>query len=410
MQAIQYTKNIPRYLLTRALAPYWNEIGSSPVSLIQLVDTAPPALPGAEWVRVRPLLSGICGSDLSTIQAKGSPAFSPFVSCPFVLGHEVVGIVTEVGAAVTEVGVGDRVVIEPALHCRVRGIQPLCQPCQRGRYGNCEHITQGTLAAGMQTGFCRTTGGGWSASLVAHQLQIHKVPATLANRAAVLTEPLSCAIHAVLKAMPLEENQTVLVMGCGTIGLLTIAALRGLGFAGRVVAIAKYSHQAELAEQLGATLGFPADNYLYNRLTEAFQMQRFQPELGKPVLLGGVDCTFDCVASATTLDDALRFTRAGGKIVLVGMPVAARDIDWSLLWFKELQLVGAYTYGMELYQGQQISTFELAFRVLEAQQDILQRLVTGEYPLQDYRTALRVALDPGNSKSIKTVLFPEVPE
>ena len=115
MKAIQYTKSIPRYLVMRHLGKRWRNLYTSFVSCVHLVDIPEPQLPTPEWVKVRTRLSGICGSDLAIITAKGSPYFSPFTSTPFVLGHEIVGEIAETGAAVEGFSVGARVVIEPAL-------------------------------------------------------------------------------------------------------------------------------------------------------------------------------------------------------------------------------------------------------------------------------------------------------
>ncbi|MEG4533977.1 alcohol dehydrogenase catalytic domain-containing protein [Microcoleus sp. D2_18a_D3] len=402
MLAIRYVKSIPRYLMVRSLAPYWQDVSTGALSCIELAEIPVPALPNAEWVRISPRLSGICGSDLSTIQAQGSPYLSPFVSCPFVFGHEIVGTVAEIGAKVTGIALGDRVVIEPALSCRIRGIEPTCRQCQQENYGTCENLTQGHIAPGLQTGYCQSTGGGWSSALVAHQLQIYPVPETLSDEEAVLMEPFSCAIHAVLKVMP-TAPQTVLVIGCGLIGLLTIAALRSLGFEGKLLVIAKYPHQAELAKTLGADQIFPTDKLLYTQLRQALDCQIFYPELGKPVLTGGADCSFDCVASSTSIDDALRFTRSQGNVILVGMPSIPQGIDWTAIWFKELHIRGSYAYGLETYQGAKMRTFDLAIKIIQQQSGLLSRLVTGHYPLQKYQTALHAAMNPGKSKAIKTV-------
>ena len=300
MEAIQYMKSVPRYLMVRMLGGRWARLRTGPLSCIRLAEVPEPELPAPEWVRIRPRLSGVCGSDLATISAKGSPYFSPFVSCPFVFGHEVVGETME----------GARVVIEPSLSCTVRGLEP-CHQCAVGNYGNCEQITKGVISAGIQTGYCRDTGGGWSRSLVAHPFQVHSVPEGLSDEEAVLIEPFACALHAALRGRP-EDGATVLVMGCGSIGLLTIAALRAVGSRCRIVAVARYPHQEEAAQRLGADEVLGAGRDLYSAICKATGAERHQPELGKPVLVGGAEVVFDCVGSATAIDDALRFTRAKG--------------------------------------------------------------------------------------------------
>ena len=144
--------------------------------------------------------------------------------------------------------------VEPVLHCAVRGIQPPCTACRQGHDENCTNITAGDISAGVQTGYCRDTGGGWSGSLVAHDVQLHKVPDTVGNEQAVLVEPLSCALHVVLQTIDRREtpSDNVLVVGCGTIGLLTDRRPAHFGAPGRLFAVARYPHQRELALQLGA--------------------------------------------------------------------------------------------------------------------------------------------------------------
>jgi threonine dehydrogenase-like Zn-dependent dehydrogenase len=146
-QAIEFFRSVPRWLLVRSLFRRWNGIATGALSCIRLADVPPPPpLPAPEWVRIKPRLSGVCGSDLSAIACQGSPYFSPFVSTPFVLGHELVGEIVETGANVpAQWKAGARVVIEPALSCEVRGITPPCKPCAAGEYAHCENILKGSI-------------------------------------------------------------------------------------------------------------------------------------------------------------------------------------------------------------------------------------------------------------------------
>jgi len=335
-------------------------VGIAGLSSISLRDIPVPELPGADWLGVRPVLSGICGSDLSAICAKGSPYFSPLTSTPFVPGHEVVGVVEEVGDGVSRwessrgrgsIGVGDRVVLEPALGCEVRGIEPMCEACRAGRIGLCRCVTRGAISAGIQTGYCRDTGGGWSERFVAHRSQLYAVPDGLSDEAAVLAEPLACALHGVGRVWPIAAD-AVCVMGCGSVGLLTIAALRGRGFGGRVLAIAKYDHQVRFAKRLGADEVLPAGVRgnamgVYGRWADAMNAELYRPEMGRPTVLGGMDVMFDCIGSSRSIDDAIRFTSGGGDMVLVGMPGIAAGVDWTAMWYKEVRVHASYAYGLE---------------------------------------------------------------
>ena len=184
-------------------------------------------MPAADWVHVDPILSGICGSDLATLDGRSSRYFEDIVSFPFVPGHEVVGTLTE-DARGAEGGVlpaGSRVVLQPVLGCAARGIEPMCPACQAGNVGNCGSIAFGHIRPGLQTGFCADTGGGWSTSgLVAHSSQLYAVPDALSDADAVTVEPVACAVHAVLGA-PITDGDVVAIIGAGTVGLLVTAAL-----------------------------------------------------------------------------------------------------------------------------------------------------------------------------------------
>src|SRR5215212_10002382 len=214
----------------RAGAKRIKGLATSRLSPLQLEEIPEPEVPTPEWVRVKPLLSGICGSDLGTLSAESSPYFSPITSPPFVMGHEVFGVVAEDNSGFSA---RERVVVEPALGCAVRGIDPPCAYCASGRYALCVNVAKGDISPGIQTGFCGDTGGGWSeGTLVAHSSQLHRVSGAVSDEAAVAIEPLACAVHAALKANP-GPNETTLVIGAGSVGLLVIAALRRLTNAGQ---------------------------------------------------------------------------------------------------------------------------------------------------------------------------------
>ena len=171
MKTLQYRRSITRYALLKLLGQRFPGICNSRVSPVALRDIPEPELPTPQWARVAPKLAGICGSDIATLCAKGSPYLAPITSMPFVLGHEVVGVVTEIGAEVERVKVGDRVVLHPALGCKVRGIDPPCAACREGKEALCRNVTTGDISAGIQTGYCRDTGGAFSESFVAHESQ-----------------------------------------------------------------------------------------------------------------------------------------------------------------------------------------------------------------------------------------------
>ncbi len=411
MRSVQFRKSVWRYLLVKALGARLPWLFTSPLGLVTLREVPSLPLPSPYWVRVRPRLCGICGSDLAVITAKSSLFLSPLTSVPFTFGHEIVGEVVEVGSAVTKVRVGERVVVEPALGCFVRELSSPCPSCVEGNYACCERLTEGVISAGVQTGYCRDTGGGLSDELVAHEWQLFPVPESLSDEEAVLVEPFSCALHAVLKARRHHPApHSVLVLGCGAMGLLTIAAWRAVEQAldespVPIIAVGKYPHQRERAQRLGASEVLPADQRLYERLKELSRAQLFRPELGKPTVLGGFDVVFECVGSQSTLNDAVRWARANGLVVLVGMP-AEPKVTWTSVWFKELRIIGAYAYGVEEWQGRKIRTFELALQLLAGKQANLQGLVTHRFPLAQWQVAVQTALRAGRRGAVKVTVAP----
>ncbi len=329
-----------------------------------------------------PRLGGICGSDTSAITGHASLYLDPLTSYPFVPGHEVVG----------ELDDGTRVVVEPALGCRVRGVEPECPRCAEGRRGLCENVTEGSLEVGLQTGYCASTGGGWGEVLVAHESQLHAVPDELPDEAAVLVEPLACCVHAALRGGAGPED-VVVVLGAGTIGLLTIAALRLFTPPRRLIAVAKHPFQREQARRLGADVVVRPDD-VFQRVRFATRARRLEgPD--RPLLLGGADLTFECTGSARGLNEATRFTRAGGRVVAVGMP-GEEKVDWAPIWQRELTVMGAYAYGMEA-GGR--STFELA---IDAARELALEGLTGPlFGLAEYRDAIAYALEAGRLSAAK---------
>ena len=397
MLALQYKKSVPRYLLMRVGAKRIKGLETGRFSPLQLEEIPEPKLPTSDWVRVKPLLSGICGSDLGTLSAESSPYFSPLTSPPFVMGHEVFGVVVEGNSGFTR---GERVVVEPALGCAVRGIEPPCAYCASGRYALCVNVAKGDISPGIQTGFCGDTGGGWTeGTLVAHPSQLHRVPEEVPDEAAVAIEPLACAVHAALKLDPRPE-ETALVIGAGSVGLFVVAALKKLTRAGRIICVAKHARQKKEASRLGADeVVHPKE--LYEELPEALGAERYKPELGKPVVMGGADKVFECVGASGTIEDAARLARPGGEVALVGMPAARSCLDLTALWHKEVKLAGAYAYSIEEYGGERVSSFELALRV--ASEIKPESLVGPRFGLREYPEAIAAARSAGRDGHVKVV-------
>jgi threonine dehydrogenase-like Zn-dependent dehydrogenase len=155
MRALVFSRKPARYAAAMVAGSIRPGRGAR-VGPLSLRDVDPPDLPGDDWLRLRPRLSGICGSDLATIDGQSSRYFEPIVSFPFTPGHEIVGDLED----------GRRVAVVPVLTCTTRGITPPCDQCAAGRINLCERTAFGHREPGLQCWFCESTGGGWSQEMV----------------------------------------------------------------------------------------------------------------------------------------------------------------------------------------------------------------------------------------------------
>ncbi len=401
MKAIQMTDSIPRFAMSKGVSRLRADTFWGPLGCMRYRDVEPPALPTPEWLRVRTTYGGICGSDISTITLHASTTTSVFTSFPFTFGHENTGVISELGPETPEgFEVGQRVVVDPLLSYEQRGIEnPDGIPANL-----CQFWDQGDLSEGLMTGFCRDTGGSWSEEFVAHPSQILPVPDHVSDEEAVLTEPFAVSLHAVLQNMP-SDDDTVLIIGGGVIGLCTIAALRGLGSKARIVAIARYPFQAEEAQRLGAdvVLGKTRGKVLEQNLLDTLGARSLKPVLGPNLIVGGADIVFDCVGSPSSFEQGIRFAGSGGTVVLIGLAGKLDGVDWTPVWLNELTIKGAFTYAMEEWQGEEISTMALALRLMAEEKVYLGRLVTHRFRLDDYREALTTVTSKGSSGVVKAV-------
>jgi threonine dehydrogenase-like Zn-dependent dehydrogenase len=407
MLALEMFRSLPRTVAGRAMGGRIPVVGSVTMPL-RLVTIDPPRAHRPGWAPLRTRLSGICGSDLGALSGRTSLYFSALVSLPFVPGHEVVADLT---ADCEDLPRGTRVVIDPVLSCAARGVGP-CPDCAAGATNRCSRVTVGHLAPGLQTGFCRDTGGGWGQQLVAHRSQLHPVPEGYADEQAVLIEPLACAVHAALRA-GVRDNARVLVSGAGSVGLLTTLALRELTPAGEIIVVAKHGRQRELAVELGATEVVAPDEVLrrVRRVTGAFQLE---PDFSRAFLLGGVDVAVDAVGSKGSLETCLHATRAGGRVLLSGMPPGA---DLSAAWYRELEVVGSYASARRETlphlledQAADLPADRGAFGIATelAAHDAVARLAksVAPYPLHRWREALDHAQSAGRLGTVKVAFDP----
>lgn len=402
MNAVSFAAPIPTYLVTLVGSRLSDSLLVGPHACTRYGIVATPELPGPDWVRVRTRVGGICGSDLGIVGLATSPSTSPFSSFPFVLGHELVGTIETLGPDVRSFGVGDRVVVNPLLSCVARSVTPPCEDCAAGHPSRCRHFTDGALPPGMFIGTTRGLGGGWGEYFVAHASQLLRVADHVPDKAAVMTEPFACCVHAVRGHLP-QPGHRALVIGAGTMGLLTVAALRALAPDVAVTSMARHQFQAAHATRLGASRVVMARGDYLPELADAAGTRLLKPIIGRPVGIGGFDHVYICVTGTRSVEDAMRFARAGGVITLVGNASTLNGLDWTPLWLKELTLRGILAYGHHGHGAASVSAFQEAADLIASGHVPLESLVTHEFALKDYRGALTAARAKGSGDSVKVV-------
>ena len=418
MRAVTFKVSVPGFLLAKSLGRWSEAAVYGRLSGVRVEDRDAIALPGPDWVRAEVLLSGICGSDIGNLTYSASPAMEPFGSFPAVLGHEIVARVVEVGSEHLEHLVGQRVTVDPFIHCRVRGWaeEAWCPSCASGRHATCElageegplEIDGRPFAPGLTQGYHRSVPGGWGAEIVAHASQVFPVADELDDRRAVLIEPLAVGLHAVLNAPRPSNDDPVLVLGSGPIALGTIWALRASGFDGEILAQTKRAREAELARIFGAsTIITPGDEARQAIIDTG--ARAYMPIVGDEVYSGGgFPLVFDCVGSAQTLAQSLGWARPRGHVVMLGCAAQLSRLDLTFVWAREVTVQGFVGYGLEHWRGQTRHTFEFTHDLLLEMGTPVDEMVTHVFAIDQARAALSAAANRRRSGAVKVVFDPRL--
>ncbi|KAI8630365.1 GroES-like protein [Xylariaceae sp. FL1651] len=275
-------------------------------------------------VKVRPAFVGICGTDLHEYQSQtlipkpGAPHKLSNETAPVTLGHELSGIIEEVGPDVpgsAGLKVGDRVAVLPLLYCRT------CVPCQDG-FPNC-CVTNGFL--GLSGG-----GGGLSDYVCVRYEAVFKLSDNISLEVGALVEPLAVAWHAVAES-GIKAGQASLVFGTGPIGLAVIQCLKAIN-AGEIIAVEVAAQRQQFAKQFGAThILDPTSVDVVKRARELVGGR------GPPV-------AFDCAGVPASLDSATRAVCARGTIMNVAIWEKPVPFFPNNVVFHEKKYIGCLTY------------------------------------------------------------------
>jgi len=391
--------------------PLARQFATSPVALRDVPDALPLR---PDWLVIRPLLTGICGSDSKQMlldfgDGGGDSAMFAFCSFPQVLGHEVVGDVVELGPQASGFDVGDRVALNPWLSCRPRGIEPVCPPCATGDLSLCWSFTVGDISPGIHTGVARDATGGYAELLPAHSSMLFRIPDDVPTEQAVFADPFSVSLHAITRNPPPPGGKAI-VWGAGSLGCCAVAILRTLYPDVEVAVVARFPHQAALAKELGAhlvTAHEPMEDVLETLAQWSGGVLRRGPDgRGLPMCHPGfVDVAYDTVGKADSFAISARVLASRGTIVKAGVHAPARW-EWSPVDFKELRWVGSNAFGLETVEGARLHAIEHYLDLVQAGRVDLSGMLTHVFSLAEWREAFYSIADQERSGAIKVAIKP----
>jgi len=398
MKGLYFEPDIKKIVMVKAPSAFWKNAPLSFISPVTYGEVPDPELPGPNWVRIKNRMCGLCGSDVHfmflEIDPKVAPAAIPPMPRKFI-GHEMVGEIVEVGSGAGEFKTGDRVILKidwPS--CHQKETDPMCPQCEKGNYLLCEK--QGA------EGLPLNQGGGFSDYMVAHTSQLVKIDDSIPDEDAILIEPTACSVRAALKRLP-EPGERVLIIGAGSIGLNMLAVLRALAPDVEAYIVSRYTHQTELAKKLGAA-GVITGKDAYKEVADITGGMLLDAPFGNRMIIGGFDVIYDTVGNDATLADALRWVRGEGTVVLVGINFAPKRLDYSPIWYQEVEVKGIDCHGMETFRGKRMSSFDAALTLYREGALDFSGFLTHTFPMEDYRKAIDVFFKKGKHKTVKIAL------
>lgn len=324
------------------------------------IETADVPLPGAGEVLVHSVVTGVCGSDTHAAHGR-----HPFITLPYHPGHEVVGVVTQVGDGVDAIAVGDRVTVEPDLPCWT------CKQCRHGTENLCENL---------RFFGCVHDQGGMADYFTIPARRIHVVPTGMDYRTAVLIEPLSTPVHAV-RLVGDVTGKAVAILGAGSIGLLLLSVVLAHG-AKKVVVTDPLASKRARAQALGAHAAVDA--------MSASLVTEVREALGE-----SADVVFDCVAMNTTVNQAVAMADKGGTVAIVGVPAGDVTIPLPIVQDHQIRIQGCATYLPEDYAE--------SMDLLQSGKVDVGSIVTAELPMDQAAQAFARSTDGQNVKVLVVV-------
>jgi len=308
---------------------------------------------------------GICGSDVHYF--KHGHIGDCIIKNPLILGHEAAGEIVEVGKKVKNWKVGDRVTIEPGVPCRK------CNFCKKGRYNLCKDVV-----------FMATPpiNGAFTEYIAYPEDFLFCLPDNLSYEEGAMIEPLSVGVYSV-KRGNVEPGKTVVILGMGTIGLVTLQAARAFG-ASKIIVTDIEQLRLDFAKKFGAdyTLNASEDNNILNKISE--------------IAKEGVDVVIETAGEVITGQQSISIVKKGGTIVLVGQSEKNKfDLDVNSIITKELDIKGIFRYA---------NMYQTCIDLVSSKKIDVKNMISKHFNLDETLSALKYA-DENKANSIKTMIL-----
>jgi L-iditol 2-dehydrogenase len=328
---------------------------------IKYIDVPVPEV-GSNEIKIKMKVIGVCGSDIHVWHGQ-----HPFTSYPVVQGHEISGIVEEVGKDVPNFSVGDVVTVQPQVVCGE------CYPCTHGLYNDCEVLK----VMGFQTT------GLASEYFVVDAKKALKLPDGMSLDHGAMIEPLAVAVHAIRRYGDIA-GKNALIVGGGPIGNLVAQAAKAMG-ASKVLLSEISEYRLKVAEKCGIITVNPKDKILKDAIADNF---------GKD----GADVIFECIGNAYTIKEIIDIARKGSEIIVVGVVPDLCEVNMGLVQDHELTIKGSAMYRVE-------SWIE-AIRLVNEGLIKFELLITHRVPFSDYASAYKL-IEEQKDKAMKVLIYIE---
>lgn len=327
---------------------------------MQIMDMDEPIVEG-DLIKIKIAYTGVCGSDLHAFKGEYSGT-----RIPVILGHEFSGIIVEVGPKVSKFKIGDRVTSETTFKTCMK-----CSSCESKNYNLCSD----------REGIGTQINGGMAQYLVSREESVHLLPENVSLLSGSLTEPLACAVHATMEKGDVKKGDVVCVFGAGAIGLFVawVAKLRGAYVF--VAGLDTDAERFEIAKKIGIDQTIDQTNQDLNEVIQAFTSKN------------GADKVFECSGSIHALNKGLEIVKRKGVVVQMGVfPDHIMPVNTSYILHKEIKYIGS--------RSQRPSSWIKTIELMREGIIIPEKIVTGIYSLDDWRTAFDTTLSGAGIKAV----------